>query len=40
MAVAMGNADSGVLQAADRVVADNDAEGVVEAIEGILRGGW
>lgn len=40
LGVAMGNADSGVLEAADRVVADNEAEGVAEAIAGILRGGW
>ena len=39
LAVAMGNANESVRAAADVVVADNDHDGVAEAIERFLLGG-
>ena len=39
LGIAMGNAAEAVLEAADRSVAGNDAAGVVEAIEWVLRSG-
>lgn len=40
LGIAVGNADAGVIHVADKIVAENDENGVAQAIEAILSGSW